>query len=226
MGPGSRSEKKGAPFLSDGLPRKIPRWISSRLTSWRSTQVSPSWSIHMRMRQQALDTCRLIKIWRFPKIGLPQQLEDLQRKIWLKWMIWRYHYFRKPPVRAFCCFYWSMSQKEKYIKSIKKRPEWLIDYPGLVDDFHSSVSKMSHLTPSCYFGLFTNGSREDFVVSSILWMNCSGGMSLLSHKFTAQEIFESRKRAQESVCSSQFCFSLVDSCGRKSLVDRQPLPHP
>ena len=148
MGPGSRSEKKGAPFLSDGLPRKIPRWISSRLTSWRSTQVSPSWSIHMRMRQQALDTCRLIKIWRFPKIGLPQQLEDLQRKIWLKWMIWRYHYFRKPPVRAFCCFYWSMSQKEKYIKSIKKRPEWLIDYPGLVDDFHSSVSKMSHLTPS------------------------------------------------------------------------------
>ena len=35
--------------------------------------------------------------WGFPQMGVPQKLDVLSGKILLKWMIWGYHYFRKPP---------------------------------------------------------------------------------------------------------------------------------
>ena len=73
-----------APLLAVGWARSppFPR-------TWNST--GPLWEFERFMESHG--------IWGFPKMGEPKN-GWLQGKILLKWMIWGYPYFRKPPFIA------------------------------------------------------------------------------------------------------------------------------
>ena len=84
---------------------KHPVWLSPFLAS---TLTSNDWKIswtltHGWSKDPSFHPCfslrndLLLAIWRFPKMEVPLYMDALKGKILLRWMIWGYPYFRKPP---------------------------------------------------------------------------------------------------------------------------------
>ena len=78
---------------------KKGNWVGS----WNMFESGRKWSFIamvdtklIKIGEILVEQMMLIKIWVFPKIGVPQIGWFIMEKP-IKWMIWGYHYFRKPP---------------------------------------------------------------------------------------------------------------------------------